>query len=67
MAIVSVVHESGEQALYDIPDSELEKYRLKSAPMSEETRARLFPGKDKLTKEDAHGFIQVASQVPHSE
>lgn len=60
MAIVSAVNEDGEESLYDIPDSELAKYKLKSAPMTDEARARLFPNKDKLTKDDAHGVMVAA-------
>ena len=60
MAILSGVSESGEEALYDIPDSELSKYKLNSQPMTDEVRSRAFPGKDKLTKDDAQGVMATA-------
>ncbi len=63
MAIVSHINEAGEEALYDIPDSELAKYKVNSEPLTEEVRARLFPNKDKLTKDDANGVMLVAPDL----
>jgi hypothetical protein len=63
MAIVSGVDEVGEHAFYDIPDSDLSKYKLKTAQLTDEVRMRLFPDKDKLTKDDAHGVIPAAPSV----
>lgn len=57
MAILSGVDEAGAPALYDIPDGELSKYKLNLKPISDEVRNRLFPGKDKLTKDDAQGVV----------
>jgi hypothetical protein len=60
MAILSGVTESGEEALYDIPDADLAKHKLDSVQLTDEIRVRLFPGKDKLTKDDAQGVIATA-------
>jgi hypothetical protein len=60
MAVLSAFSEAGEQSLYDIPDPELSKYKMNTAPMTDEVRSRLFPDKDKLTKDDAHGVIVAA-------
>ena len=60
MAIVTAVSEAGEEALYDIPDAELSKYKLNTAQMTDEARSRLFPGKDKLSKDDAQGVMATA-------
>jgi len=60
MAILSGVGAGGEEALYDIPDSELSKYKLNAQPMTDEARARALPGKDKLTKDDAQGVMATA-------
>lgn len=60
MAVISAFSEAGEQSLYDIPDSELSKYKMKTAPMTDEVRGRLFPNKDELTKDDAHGVMVAA-------
>jgi len=57
MAVLSGVDEAGAPALYDIPDGELSKYKLNLKPMTDEVRNRLFPGKDKLTKDDAQGVV----------
>lgn len=57
MAVLSGVDNSGAPALYDIPDDELSKYKLNLKPMTDEVRNRLFPGKDKLTKDDAQGVV----------
>jgi hypothetical protein len=63
MAVVSGISQSGEQVLYDIPDCELEKYKLPTAPMTDADIAQLFPGKEGLTREDAHGFVQVGADA----
>jgi hypothetical protein len=60
MAILSGVSETGEEELYDVPDGELAKYKLKTAQLTDEIRTRLFPGKDKLTKDDAQGVVVTA-------
>jgi hypothetical protein len=60
MAILSGVDEAGTEAFYDIPDSDLSKYQLKTAQLSDEIRTRLFPGKDKPTKDDAQGVMATA-------
>ncbi|HUH70468.1 MAG TPA: hypothetical protein VLZ05_17385 [Mycobacterium sp.] len=60
MALLCGIDESG-MCIYDIPDSELSKFKQKSRWMDEETRVRLFPGKDQLTKEDAQVVIPVAA------
>lgn len=60
MAIVSSVDESGTEALYEIPEDVLSTYKLKSQQMTDSTRARLFPDKDKLTKDDAQGVMATA-------
>lgn len=60
MAIVTAVSEAGEEVLYDIPDNELSKYKLNTAQLTDEARSRLFPGKDKLSKDDAHGVMATA-------
>jgi hypothetical protein len=60
MAIVSGVSESGTEVIYDIPDSELSRYEKKSSVLTDDARAKLFPGKDKPTKDDAHGVIPAA-------
>lgn len=62
------VDENGDEVFYDIPDDELAKYKRNSMQMTDEIRERLFPGKEKLTKEDAHGVIQVpTAPVPGSD
>jgi hypothetical protein len=60
VAILSGVSEAGVETFYDVPDSELSKFELKSALLTDDVRERLFPGKDKLTKDDAHGVIPAA-------
>ena len=59
MTIVRGVDETGEGAFYDVPDSELAKYRVNAVPMTDEIKDRLFPGKGELTKEDAQGAIPI--------
>lgn len=59
MAIVKGVSETGEPAYYDVPDEELGKYKLDAKPLTDEIKNKLFPGKDKLTKEDAQAVIPV--------
>ena len=41
----------------DIPPGERSKYKMNLTPMTDEVRNRLFPGKEKLTKEDAQGVV----------
>ena len=60
MAILTAVSEAGEEVLYDIPDNELSKYKLNTAQLTDEARSRLFPGKGKLTKDDAQGVMATA-------
>ena len=60
MAIVSAVDESGVEALYEIPEDVLGKYKLKSAPLSDSVKAQLFPDKEKMTKDDAQGVMATA-------
>jgi hypothetical protein len=60
MAILCGIGESG-MALYDIPDAELSKFQLKGRPLDEESRAKLFPGKGELTRDDAQGVVPVAA------
>lgn len=60
MAILTGVDETGTEAFYEIPDADLSKFQLKSAPLTDEARQRLFPGKDAPTKDDAHGVIPTA-------
>lgn len=57
MAVLSGTDETGAPALYDIPDAELAKHKLSIKPMTDEIKNRLFPGKDKLTKDDAQGVV----------
>lgn len=59
MAILCGTGDSGALTLYDIPDSDLAKFQLKTRPLSEADMRTLFPGKDKPSKEDAHGVIAV--------
>lgn len=59
MAIVKGVAETGEPAFYEVPDNELSKYQLKAQPLTDELKDKLFPGKDKLTKEDAQAVIPI--------
>ena len=61
VAVLSGVDEFGEMALYEVPDAELPGYRLNLKPMTGELRAQLFPGRDTLTKEDAHGVLPARS------
>ncbi|MDT5309313.1 MAG: hypothetical protein QOE48_5015 [Mycobacterium sp.] len=58
---MTVIHSvvEGKVSLYDIPDSELAKYDVKAHPITDEERARLFPGKDTLTRDDAHGMVET--------
>jgi hypothetical protein len=60
VAILTGVSEAGVEAFYDVPDSELSKFELKSAPLTDDVREKLFPGKDKPSKDDAHGVIPAA-------
>ncbi|MGH3563799.1 MAG: hypothetical protein ACRDTN_18960 [Mycobacterium sp.] len=60
MAILSGVSDAGTETFYDVPDADLSKYELKSARLTDDVRGQLFPGKDKLTKDDAHGVIPAA-------
>jgi hypothetical protein len=60
MAILSGVSETGEEELYDVPDAELSKYTLKTVQLTDEIRTRLFPDKEKLTKDDAQGVMVTA-------
>ena len=60
MAIVSAVDESGTEALYEIPDDVLSKYKLQSSQLTDSVKAQLFPDKDKLTKDDAQGVMATA-------
>jgi hypothetical protein len=60
MAIVSAVDEGGAEALYEIPDDVLSKYKLTSAQLTDSVKAQLFPDKDKLTKDDAQGVMATA-------
>lgn len=66
MTILRGVDEAGETNFYDIPDAELSKYRVNSAPLTDEVKNRLFPGKDTLTKDDAQGVLP-AGRVPGAE
>lgn len=59
MAVLNGVDEAGAFTLYDVPDAELAKYKLSTKPLTDEIRNELFPGKDKLTKDDAQGVIQA--------
>ena len=43
MAIVSAVDESGTEALYEIPDDVLGKYKLKSSQLTDSVKSQLFP------------------------
>ena len=61
MTVIHAVKE-GKLSLYDIPDEELAKYDMKAHPMTDEERARLFPGKDELTRDDAHGMVETLPQ-----
>jgi hypothetical protein len=66
MAVLSGTDEAGAPALYEIPDGELSKYKLNLKPMTDEVKNRLFPGKDKLSKDDAQGVVpagRVSSDV----
>lgn len=58
---MTVIHavKDGKLSLYDIPDDELAKYDMKAHPMTDEEKARLFPGKDVLTADDAHGVVET--------
>ena len=60
MAVVTGFGELGERVYYDVPDAELAKYKVKFKPLTDEVLNRLFPGKDKLTKDDAHGVVPAA-------
>jgi len=60
MAIVSAVDESGAEALYEIPDDVLSKYKLQSSQLTDSVKAQLFPDKDRLTKDDAQGVMATA-------
>ncbi len=57
MAILRGVDETGEPAFYDVPDSELSKFKLNAVAMTDDIKERLFPGKDSVSKEDAQGVI----------
>jgi hypothetical protein len=57
MTVLSGTDETGAPALYDIPDSELSKYKVNLKPMTDEVRNRLFPDKDSLSKDDAQGVV----------
>ena len=59
MAILCGIGDAG-MSLYDIPDAELAKFQLKSKPLDEESRAKLFPDKEP-TKDDAQGVVPVAA------
>jgi hypothetical protein len=58
---MTVIHSvvDGKVSLYDIPEAELAKYDVKAHPITDEERAKLFPGKDTLTRDDAHGMIET--------
>jgi hypothetical protein len=60
MAILCGIGESGMD-LYEIPDADLSRFQVTSRPLDEESRAKLFPGKDQPTKDDAQGMIPVAA------
>lgn len=60
MAVLTGVDASGGRVLYDIPDAELPKYKLNLKPLTDEVRNRLFPGRETLTKEDAHAVVPAA-------
>lgn len=60
MAIVSAVDESGTEALYEIPEDVLSKYKLSSAQLTDSVKSRLFPDKDRLSKDDAQGVMATA-------
>ena len=59
MAILAGVDEEGVFTFYGIPDGELARYELKSKPLTDEVRHRLFPGRDTLTSDDAQGLIPL--------
>ena len=60
MAILCGISDSG-MALYDIPETDLSKFRVNSRPLDEESRAKLFPNKSEPSKDDAQGVLQVAA------
>ena len=57
MAVLNGVDEAGAFTLYDVPDTELAKYKLNTKPLTDEIRNKLFPEKDTVTKDDAQGVI----------
>jgi hypothetical protein len=61
MAIVLGTDESGTQTFFDVPAEELSKHKLESKILTDEDQAKLFPGKEELTKDDLHGQIPVGS------
>ncbi len=60
MAILCGISEAG-MSLYDIPDNDLSNYQLKTRPLDEESRNKLFPNKEQPSKDDAHGMVPVAA------
>lgn len=63
MAIVKGVSETGDPAFYDVPDAELAKYKLDAKPLTDEVKSKLFPDKEKPTKDDAQAVIPLG-QAP---
>lgn len=60
MAIVTELQQGAEPTLYNIPDAELQKYKVKTAELTDEKKAQLFPNKATPTKEDAQGVMPGA-------
>ena len=56
MAIVSKPGKENSVTLYDVPDAELEKYRIPA-----EKLAQIFPKKQKRERSDAHGIASAAA------
>ncbi|HEV2912192.1 MAG TPA: hypothetical protein VGX92_02650 [Pyrinomonadaceae bacterium] len=59
MAIVSKPDKDNNVTLYDVPDAELEKYKIPADKLAE-----MFPKKENRTRDDAQ-FVAKAWSDPH--
>jgi hypothetical protein len=57
MAIVSKPDKENNVSLYDVPDGELEKYKIPNDKLAE-----MFPKKENRSKDDAQAVAKAGSQ-----
>ncbi len=62
MAIVSQIgQQGGEATFYDIPDDQLQQYRLEKAQLTDDKKSEVFSGRSDVSRQDAQGVMPAAA------